>query len=434
MIRILPLLCLLFLFAPALARAQDTPQDTPPGISKAEQESFDQWVAQFVARAAKAGRDKARAEALFKGMEPDPAVLDRDRDQPEFVRPIWQYLDSAVSDARVKGGRAAMVQEQGVLQGLELKTGIPRQIIVAVWGLESAYGKIQGNFDVVRSLATLAWDGRRRNWAEGELLAVMTMLDNGVPRNKLKGAWAGAMGQTQFIPSTFLAYAVDGDNDGQIDIWNSSADALASTANYLFKHGWKAKQPWGEEARLKKDFPYALAEDTVLSLGSWETRGASPMHAPEWPQLRKGEAARLLLPAGAQGPAILVGHNFRVIKRYNNSNAYALGVGLLARAIMGQSGLVAAWPRDALPLKRSEVKEMQQLLKNLGHDPAGLDGMAGPNTRRALRAWQAQAGLLPDGFVDQQALVNLRASWAAKQKNLKAPAHPPAAETPAPTQ
>lgn len=403
------LICLLFLIRPAWA------QDTPPGITAAEQASFDQWAKQFVAKAAKAGHDEKQVRALFAGMQPDPAVIDRDRDQPEFVRPIWEYLDSAVSEARVKAGREAMVRQQGVLQGLELKTGVPRQIIVAVWGLESAYGKIQGSFDVVRSLATLAWEGRRQSWAEGELMATLTMLERGVPRERMKGAWAGAMGQTQFIPSTYLAYAVDGDGDGQIDIWNSAPDALASTANYLSRHGWKKQQGWGEEVRLKKGFPVELAEDTVLSLGSWETRGASPLDADQWPQLRKGEAARLLLPAGANGPALLVGHNFKVIKRYNNSNAYALGVGLLARAIMGKPDIVATWPRDALPLKRAQVKELQQLLKDLGHDPAGVDGMAGPNTRRALRAYQAQVGLLPDGFVSQQALTNLRASKAVKQ-------------------
>ena len=277
--------------------------------------------------------------------------------------------------------------------------------------MESAYGKIQGDFDIIRSLATLAHDGRRRNWAEGELLAAMSMLDQGlVTRENLKGAWAGAMGQTQFLPSTYLQYAVDGDGDGKKDIWNSEADALASTANYLRRHGWKADKTWGVEVNLATGFPYHLAEDTVLSIGSWQVRGASLAEDRKWSKDELGDSARLLLPAGANGPKLLISGNFRVIKRYNNSTAYALGVGLLARALVDETGLITAWPRDVKPLRRAQIKQMQELLKSNGHDPGGADGLAGPNTRRALRAYQQRIGLLADGFASEQMLQNLKVS------------------------
>ncbi len=380
-----------------------------PALSNDHEQTFAAWKTSFVERSVAAGRDEAGLNRLLDGIAPDETVLERDRFQPEFTRPIWEYLQGAVSELRVSGGKKAMQSQKKILDQLEETTGVPAEVITAIWGLESAYGKIQGNFDVVRALATLAHDGRRRAWAEGELLALLTMIENGDARREdLKGAWAGAMGQTQFMPTTFLQYAVDGDGDGKKDIWNSTADALASTANYLLRHGWKAQESWGEEVRLTHAFPYELADDTVLSIGSWAVRGATPIHDGDWPETELGTAARLLLPAGARGPKILVGGNFRVFKRYNNSTAYALGVGLLARALDDKIGLIAEWPLDLVPLSRAQIQQMQELLKEKGHDPGGADGLAGPNTRRALRAYQLQIGLLPDGFASLQMLQNLR--------------------------
>ncbi|MBL4617779.1 MAG: lytic murein transglycosylase [Robiginitomaculum sp.] len=383
-----------------------------PQSLKAEQQlSYSSWLDQFVQRAVSEGHKEVKVRTLLADLTPDIAVLERDRHQPEFTRPIWKYLESAVSPLRVKGGKQAMQDHALILNELQSSTGVPAEIITAIWGLESAYGKIQGDFDIIRSLATLAHDGRRRNWAEGELLAAMTMLDQGaVTRENLKGAWAGAMGQTQFLPSTYLEYAVDGDANGTIDIWNSKADALASTANYLRRHGWKADKSWGVEVNLTSNFPYHLAEDTVLSIGSWQVRGASLAEDRQWSKDELGDAARLLLPAGAKGPKLLVSGNFRVIKRYNNSTAYALGVGLLARALVDEHGLIADWPQDVKPLQRAQIKQMQELLRSNGHDPGGVDGLAGPNTRRALRAYQQRIGLLADGFASEQMLQNLKVS------------------------
>ncbi|MCF6292293.1 MAG: lytic murein transglycosylase [Robiginitomaculum sp.] len=381
-------------------------------LAKAEQQlSYPDWLEQFVQRAIAEGHQEAKVRTLLGDLTPDMAVLDRDRHQPEFTRPIWQYLESAVSPLRVKNGKQAMTEHALILSELQSSTGVPAEIIASIWGLESAYGKIQGDFDIIRSLATLAHDGRRRNWAEGELLAAMSMLDQGlVSRKNLKGAWAGAMGQTQFLPSTYLQYAVDGDGDGKKDIWNSEADALASTANYLRRHGWKTDKPWGVEVNLTSSFPYHLAEDTVLSIGSWQVRGASLAEDRKWSKTELGDGARLLLPAGAKGPKLLISGNFRVIKRYNNSTSYALGVGLLARALVDEAGLLTAWPRDVKPLRRAQIKQMQELLKSNGHDPGGVDGLAGPNTRRALRAYQQRIGLLADGFASEQMLQNLKVS------------------------
>ena len=383
-------------------------ENNKPELSERDS-SFERWREQFIQKAVARGHQESVVRELLLGLTPDEKVLERDRFQPEFTRPIWEYLRSAVSDLRVANGKAALKQHQELLHHLQDETGVPATVITAIWGLESAYGKIQGDFDIIRSLATLAHDGRRRNWAEGELLAAITMLEQGdVSRQKLTGAWAGAMGQTQFLPSTYLAYAIDGDGDGKRDIWNSKADALASTANYLRRHGWQANKDWGVEIKLKPGFAYELADDTVLSIGSWQARGAEPYSGRKWQQEELGDAARLLLPAGALGPKLLIGKNFRVFKRYNNSTAYALGVGLLSRAIAGKDGLSESWPEHQEPLSRAQIKEMQSLLKQAGHDPGGVDGMAGPNTRRALRAYQHQIGLIPDGFASTQMLENLR--------------------------
>jgi membrane-bound lytic murein transglycosylase B len=374
-------------------------------------ESFESWKTGFTERAMAKGHDGDQITALLQGLTPDEAVLERDRYQPEFSRPIWQYLEGAVSDLRVSGGKSAMQEHRQLLARLQSETGVPAEVITAIWGLESAYGKIQGNFDIVRALATLAHDGRRRTWAEGELMAVLTMLETGAAkREQLTGAWAGAMGQTQFLPSTYLQYEVDGDGNGSKDIWGSEADALASTANYLQRHGWKAGESWGREVKLPAGFDYTLSEDTVLSIGSWEVRNIKPVLTQGFAEHELGQAARLLLPAGASGPKLLIGGNFRVFKRYNNSTSYALGVGLLSWALVDKPGLQAGWPTNVKPLSRAQIKEMQQLLKTNGHDPGGADGLAGPNTRRALRQYQQRIGLIADGFASVQVLENLRVS------------------------
>ncbi len=364
--------------------------------------SFDTWLADFKTRAIAAGFDEALVTQTFDGLTPDPDVLERDGAQPEFTRTIADYLKGVLSDARINAGRNMLTEHAALFDEISTFYHVPASVLSAVWGLESAYGRFQGNFDVVRSLATLAHDGRRRAWAEGELMAILKILNNGhASRDELKGAWAGAMGQTQFLPTSYLDYAVDWDRDGRKDIWTSSADALASTAYYLSRHGWKGDEPWGVEVEIPDSFPFELAEDSVLSIGSWSVRGAVKADHTIWSMVEQSRPAWLILPAGYKGPAFLVSKNFRVIKRYNNSTAYALGVGLLSEVLDGRQAVRASWPSSTGRLSRTQIKALQNALTQAGFDPGKPDGISGPRTRRALRAFQRANGLVPDGFLDR---------------------------------
>jgi peptidoglycan lytic transglycosylase B len=370
--------------------------------ARANDQSFADWRADFMERAIAKGFDADLVRRTFADLTPDPEVLKRDGTQPEFTRTIADYLKGVLSEGRITQGRKMLAENADVFEKISAFYHIPPEVLSAVWGLESAYGRIQGNFDVIRSLATLAHDGRRKDWAEGELFAALQILTNGhASRDEMKGAWAGAMGQTQFLPSSYLAYAVDWDHDGRKDIWTSSADALASTANYLSRNGWRAGEPWGVEVQLPDGFPYALAEDTVLSIGSWSVRSAVRADHAIWSMKEQGRPAWLLLPAGYKGPAFLVSKNFHVFKKYNNSTAYALGVGLLSEVLAGRIAVRASWPETTPPLSRSQIKALQSALGKAGYSTGKPDGIAGPNTRRALRAFQAENGLVPDGYLDR---------------------------------
>ncbi len=376
----------------------------------APREPFAVWRADFAERAAAKGHDPALIAATFAGVEPDLALIRLDRDQPEFVRPLWEYLDSAVSESRRQTGRERLAEEAALLTQLEGRYGPPAEVITAIWGLESAYGAVIGDHDVVQALATLAWDGRRRALFERELMAVLTILASGaVDRSELIGGWAGAMGQTQFMPSTFVRYAVDHDGDGRKNLWSDRGDALASAAGYLSDHGWRRGAPWGVEVRLPEGFNHALADGRRNRVADWARLGVTRADGASWDEGRRAIAARLLSPAGARGPAFLTFANYDVIKRYNNSTAYALAVGLLSDALAGRGGVIAPWPRDEQPLARTEIEELQRRLSALGYDTAGVDGRIGPNTRKALRAWQADRGLAPDAFATVRLLDQLRA-------------------------
>lgn len=375
--------------------------------AQADDLSFDDWRRDFEARAIARGFAPQLVEDTFKGLSVNPGVIERDRSQPEFTRTMADYIKGVLSEARINQGRVALEENAALFDAVAAKYGVPTPVLSAVWGLESAYGKIQGSFDVVRALSTLAHDGRRRAWAEGELFAVLDILTNGYARREqLKGAWAGAMGQTQFLPTAYLNYAVDWDGDGRKDIWGSTADALASTANYLSEKGWRRGEPWGVEVQLPQDFAYELADDTVLSIGSWSVRNVVRADHAIWSMTEQGRPARLLLPAGYKGPAFLTSSNFGVFKRYNNSTAYALGVGLLAN-VLGDTGatakLITPWPPSTGTLSRSQIKRLQQNLGLAGFDAGVPDGISGPNTRRALRAFQKAYDLIPDGYLDRAA-------------------------------
>ena len=272
--------------------------------------------------------------------------------------------------------------------------------------MESNYGSNYGSTPTIDALATLGFDGRREGFARRELMAALRILDKGdIDRTRMVGSWAGAMGQTQFLPSSFLAYAVDADADGRRDIWGSMADVMASTANYLARSGWTTGETWGTEATLPPGFDPSRADPAVRqSTALWAAEGVRAAGGQALPPLAE---ASIFLPAGARGPAFVVGANFRTILRYNNSTSYALAVGLLAQRLGGGAGVQAAWPRDLVPLSRSQVLSLQTLLNSRGFDTGAPDGLLGPATRDGIRRYQRSAGLPADGYPTGELLNRL---------------------------
>ena len=392
----------------AVAVAPAAPVDEVAAGTQAER--FDRWIADMRAGARAAGIGEATLHDAFDAVQCLPRVIELDRSQPEFTRPVWEYLDSAVSAGRVALGQDKLQQLQSETDAAAARYGVPAAIVVAIWGIESNYGSNYGNTPTIDALATLGFEGRREDWARGQLLAALKILDSGdIDRAQMIGSWAGAMGQTQFLPSAFLAYAVDADGDGRRDIWGSMADVMASTANFLARSGWQPHQPWGVEVRLPAGFDVGRADGLRQSASQWAAEGVQTMDGAALPALADGT---ILLPAGARGPAFLVGANFRVILRYNNSTSYALAVGLLAQRLADGPGVLARWPRELVTLTRSQLVALQTALNR--HDfPAGApDGMMGPATREGLRGYQRSLGLAPDGYPTLELLQRLQADAA----------------------
>jgi lytic murein transglycosylase len=360
--------------------------------------NFDAWLAQFKPKAVLAGVPQAVVDRETAGLTPDTGVVDSDGRQPEFSKPVGDYVKGTVSDVRISQGRQFATQLP-YLSAMEQAFRVPREIVLAIWAMESAFGKIQGDKDIVRCLATLAADGRRRAWAESELISALKIIATGEQtRARLKGSWAGAMGQTQFLPGVYLSTAIDGDGDGHRDIWGSTHDALASTANYMAKAGWKPGESWSREVLLPAGFDYALTEGTREPLANWTARNVRRADGLPWSTADQASSASLILPSGYQGPAFLIFPNHAAIMKYNNSTAYALGVGLLALRFGGEGPLVTPWPVET-PLSRADRILAQESLVKLGYDTGGVDGAIGPKTRVAIRAWQ-QANRIPaDGYL-----------------------------------
>jgi membrane-bound lytic murein transglycosylase B len=369
---------------------------------------FDAWVEAFKRRANAQGISSRVLDQAFRGVQFQPDVVQRDRNQSEFTKTLWEYLDSAASDTRVSNGRDALRKHARVLDRIEAAYGVPKEVVVAVWGLESSYGSFRGKNDVIASLATLAFDGRRARFFEAELINALKILQNGdtAPRN-MTGSWAGAMGHTQFMPSSFNAYAVDFSGDGRRDIWSDDpTDALASTANYLAKFGWRKGEPWGLEVQLPRGFDYAQTGERVRrSSAQWEAAGVRAMGGGGLPN---SDRVSILVPAGSKGAAFAIYRNFNVIERYNPADAYVIGVGHLSDRIAGRPAIKAGWPRGDRALKFAERKEMQQLLTRKGFSTGGVDGKVGPNTLQAVRQFQASVGLVPDGYASLDLLTRLR--------------------------
>ncbi len=372
--------------------------------------SFEEWLAQFQAQALNRGISQATLDAAFAGVAPNQRIIELDSDQPEFSRQIWEYLDSAVSATRISNGQTKFAENRAALDQISAQFGVPPQVLVAIWGIESGFGANFGSFRVVESLATLAYDSRRTDFGEEQLMAALQILEAGdIEPGNMLGSWAGAMGHTQFIPTAFLRYAVDFDLDGRRDIWGSIPDALASTASHLATNGWVRGETWGREVRLPDGFDWALADgEGRRTLADWSTLGV--MAADGTPLPASGTQAALIVPAGHRGPGFLIYENFQVIKAYNNATAYALAVAHLADRIAGGGPFVGAWPRDVAALSRQERFDLQTLLTAQGYDPGTVDGIIGPNTRSALRAFQAAQGVPADGFPTQEMLALLRAA------------------------
>ena len=398
--------------APAAPVAQAAPAlDPSPSLdaqAQAQQQAFAQWIARLRAEARAAGITEATLRSAFDGVQLLPQVIERDRAQAEFTRAVWDYLDTAASDARVARGREQWQALHATLDATAARYGVPAEIVLAIWGMESNYGANYGDIPTIDALATLGFEGRRGAWARGQLMAALRILQNGdIPRERMVGSWAGAMGQTQFLPGVFLAHAVDADSDGRRDIWGSMPDVLASTANFLRHEGWRPGQPWGVEVRLPPGFDVGRADGELRQpAAQWAAEGVRGVDGAPLPDLPD---AAILLPAGARGPAFLAGANFRTLLRYINATSYALGVGLLAQRLAGGPGVQAPWPRDQVPLRRDEVRAMQEALNARGFDSGTPDGVPGRATRAALRAWQRSAGLPPDGHPTAELLQRLTA-------------------------
>ncbi len=370
--------------------------------------NFNQCIASLWPQAAKLGISRQTFDAVTRGLEPELKIMELLDAQPEFSKPVWDYLDTLVNDARIQTGREMLVRYRSQFDAMEKTYGVDRHIITAIWGVESNFGTQGGDRPVIRSTATLACVGRRQDYFRDEFLAAMEILHRrDVEPQDLKGSWAGAFGPTQFMPTAFKRYAVDFDGDGRRNIVGSIPDLLGSTANKLKKVGWQTGAPWGYEVTLPANFNFMLADQSVRKpLREWKALGVKRVGNQAFPHPE--EQASLLLVAGARGPAFLTLNNFRIIMRYNPSESYALAIAHLADRIRGGAPFTQAWPREEVPLTRTERIEMQTRLTQLGLYSGDTDGRLGPATRNSVRAFQSKAGLPPDGFVSAALLARLR--------------------------
>ncbi|MDX2237886.1 MAG: lytic murein transglycosylase [Hyphomonadaceae bacterium] len=407
------LLALAAMFAAAFA-APACAQPAPSFASSGDV-GFDAWRAGFAERAVSRGRDPEIVRRLLSGLAPDDDVIAADRRQPEFVSPVWDYVNRAVSASRIERGRQRRAELGPVLLQVAGRYGVDPDIILGIWGLESDFGRAALPYEAPSALATLAFEGRRRAQFETYLLALIEMVERGYAGpQELRSSWAGALGQPQFMPDVYLTTAADWDGDGHRDIWTNPGDIAASIANYLKDRGWRTGEPTFVEVRLPAAFAYELADGRRQTLAAWAQAGVAlpdpAASAPAaWAASNPAAEAELFLPAGAQGPALLLLPNFQVIRRYNASDRYALAVSLLARGFAGApSTLAARWPTELGSLQRGEILELQTLLNGLGLSAGVADGQFGSNTRRAVRAFQASRGLPADGFPTAALLNDVR--------------------------
>ena len=369
---------------------------------------FKTCIADLWPEAARRGVTRENYDRFTSGLTPDLHIMDLLDAQPEFTKAPWDYLDLLVSDERIARGRELLSQYASVFSAMQRTYGVDPAIVAAIWGVESNYGTLGGTRPVIRSTATLACVGRRRDYFREEFLSTLEILQRGdVPPDHLIGSWAGAFGPTQFMPTSFKRYAVDFDGDGHRDVVDSVPDVIASTANNLKMDGWVPGESWGYEVTLPQNFDYMLADRSKqMTLKQWQALGIRRANNSAFPH--PDARAYLLLPAGARGPAFLMLQNFRVIMKYNPAEAYALAIGTLADRLRGAPPFVQSWPRDERVLTLDERYEMQQLLARHGFNVGSPDGLLGPQTRIAIRNFQASVGEIPDGFASSAVLDRLR--------------------------
>jgi membrane-bound lytic murein transglycosylase B len=392
----------------AVASAQTILPDATEAVEveMGTQAGLEAWVQAFRPRALAAGVPAATFDAALRDVAFDAKVVERDRNQNEFSKTIWDYLDTAVSEDRVALGQKAIEKNRDLLDRIEAEYGVEGEVVAAVWGLESAYGTFRGDLPVLGSLATLAYEGRRGAFFEAELISALKIVAGGHVE-RFTGSWAGASGHTQFMPSSWEKFAVDFDGDGKRNLWGDDpGDALASTANYLRYWGWTKGQPWGVEVALPPGFDFdQTTERVVKPVADWQAMGVRLAAGGDLPDHGPGS---ILLPGGHRGAAFLIWPNFQVIEKYNTADAYVVAIGSLSDRLAGRAGIEAGWPRDLRALTLEERRELQDRLTRAGFDPGGVDGRMGPKTVAAVKAFQKARGLVPDGYPSLDVLERLR--------------------------
>ena len=372
------------------------------------QANSDAFVRNLWPEAERAGVSRQAFDAAFASYNPIPQVIELTQKQPEFTQTVQQYVDKRVTAAQASKGQSMRREWAQTLAGAEQRYGVQPEIVLAIWGMETNFGGFMGGNNTIHALATLTEKGYRASFFRSELVTALRIVSDGhIAPSAMVGSWAGAMGHTQFMPSSFMRYAVDYNGDGRKDIWNSVPDALGSTANYLKSFDWRPGETWGYEVRLPQGFNFAAAREMGKApLSQWQALGISRASGSAFP--RPGDMARLYMPAGASGPAFLLLPNFDVIKRYNNSDSYALAVGHLADRILGGGGFVTPWPSGDYALNKSQRAEVQSLLGRAGFNVGTADGVVGPKTRAGVIAYQQARGLPADGHVSGLLLERLK--------------------------
>jgi len=401
--RIFPIMSLLFKRFSRLFLASLT---TLPLLANAnENNDFIQCTASLKAQATSAGFSDYIVNDVISTLSPVKRVIELDQRQPEFSQSFADYLKLRLTDYHIQTGRKKLSEHKVLFEKLSKQYGIPPQYLVAFWGLETNFGRNKGKMSVLNSLATLACDQRRSKYFTSEIFDLFHLIDNKtVTVKQLAGSWAGAMGHMQFMPSALRKYAIDGDNDGIVDVWQSEADALTSAANYLNSIGWLEKERWGRQVKLPENFAFQKVEfDQFYTLATFKTLGVTRADGTALSDYEID--AELVLPAGANGPAFLVYPNFNVIMKWNLSENYALSVGLLANSIQGASALKVSDKNNKNLYKSSELQALQEKLNVMGYDVGKPDGIWGPKSRKAIRLYQLQHGLVADGFPNREVLL-----------------------------